>query len=203
MVANINSETGIPYGVVNGHTVPYLHEEIFTSGDSTTFAAYKTELADAIRAALAGVVEDRTGKESAARIVAHLDCAELAENILDSGLNDSLEFEEEEYDHTETTPDGKVSYHLGYLGGAPLIWILESPYVAQAPACSPCVPNAGDLDNMGSGAYCYCPPPDAFNSDDDTSTDSYAVTTEIVIGGRTFKVVAKSSAPAAVEETDE
>ena len=199
MVANIHSETGIPYGVVNGHTVPYLHEEIFTSGDSTTFAAYKTELADAIRAALAGVVEERTGKESAARILDRLDFAEWAENILDSGLNDSLEFEEEEYDHTETTPDGKVSYHLGYLGGAPLVWILESPYVTQAPHCSPCVPNAGDLDNMGSGAYCYCPPPDAFNSDDE-SADTYAVTTEVQIGGRTFKVVEKTSAAAVEEE---
>jgi hypothetical protein len=37
-------------------------------------------------------------------------------------------------------------YELMYLGGAPLIYVMDSPFVALCGECSPCCPNAGDLD---------------------------------------------------------
>jgi hypothetical protein len=198
---NTNTETGIPYGVISGNAVPYLLDEITTSGESTTFAAYKRELTEAIAAALRGVAEDRTGGERAARIVEQMDCEQLAESMLDSGLNDALEFDEEEFEHTETVKvDGAefpVKYLLGYLGGAPLIWVCDSPYVARAAHCSPCVPGAGDLDNMREdGAFCYCCPPDAFDTEDETA-DRYGIIGETEINGRKYKIVGKPAEPAA------
>jgi hypothetical protein len=193
MAANTNTETGIPFGVVNGNTVPDLLDEITTSGDSTTFAAYKRELTEGIAAALRGVAEDRTGDDRAAKIVEQMDCEQLAESMLDSGLNDALEFDEEEFEHTETVDGAPVKYLLGYLGGAPLIWICDSPYVAYARGCSPCVPGAGDLDSItdeSAGALCYCCPPDCFDSEDD-GADRYGVMGETTINGRAYKIVGK------------
>jgi hypothetical protein len=190
---NVNSETGIPYGVVNGNAVPYLLDYITTSGDSTTFASYKRELTETLAAALRRVAEDRTGKSRAGEIVKRMDCEQLAESMLDSGLNDALEFDEEEFEHTETVDGAPVKYLLGYLGGAPLIWVCDSPYVTYARGCSPCVPGAGDLDNItdeDGGALCYCCPPDCFDSEDD-SADRYGIIGETVIGDRTYKIVGK------------
>lgn len=194
MTANINPETGIPYGVVNGHTVPYLLDDITTSGDDLTYAAFKSELRDKVAAALAGCLSDNVSDESAAEIVKRgVDCDEIVESLLDAGLNDRLEFDESDYSYES---DG-TRYRLGWLGGAPLIWILESRYVTYAPACSPCVPNAGDLDNLSTdgetgGILCYCCPPDDFKSDDE-SADEFVITGETEINGKTYEIVARKT----------
>ena len=50
---------------------------------------------------------------------------------------------------------------LSYLGGAPLVWVYESPHTTRARECSPCVPRAGDLDNRSEdGVECYALPAD-------------------------------------------
>ncbi len=61
---------------------------------------------------------------------------------------DSLEIDEATY---SLEIDG-MKLALGWLGGAALIWVFDSPHTTMAPVCSPCVPNAGDLDNKSSGA---------------------------------------------------
>lgn len=189
MTANVNPETGIPYGVVNGNTVPYLLDDVTTSGDDLTFAAFKSELRDKIAAALATVIDTFEPE----KIVEGVDCDEIVESLLDSGLNDRLEFDECEYSYES---DG-TKYRLGWLGGAPLIWVLDSQHVTFAPVCSPCVPNAGDLDNMTAdgetgGILCYCCPPDDFKSDDE-SADAYGVVGETEVNGKTYHIVARKS----------
>lgn len=44
-----------------------------------------------------------------------------------------------------------IEYQIGWLGGAPLLWVMKSPVKTFARLCSPCVPNAGDLDNVYEG----------------------------------------------------
>jgi hypothetical protein len=56
--------------------------------------------------------------------------------------------------------DGDASYLIQYLGGAPLIWVTKSPRIVYVKSlCSPCVPNAGDLDSgmttEEEGYECY------------------------------------------------
>ena len=54
-----------------------------------------------------------------------------------------------------------VHYQISWLGGAPLLWVLESPVISKAQPCSPCVPNAGNLDNLSDdGIECYGVPRD-------------------------------------------
>jgi hypothetical protein len=78
------------------------------------------------------------------------------DNFLWEGDEDSYELE---------TEDG-LKLGLSYLGGAPLVWVFESPHTTRARLCSPCVPNAGDLDNRDpNGEECYTLPDDWFNQD--------------------------------------
>jgi hypothetical protein len=55
---------------------------------------------------------------------------------------------------------------ITYLGGAAMVWIYESPHTANVKLCSPCVPNAGDLDNkIADGFICYDLPADWYNKE--------------------------------------
>lgn len=79
------------------------------------------------------------------------------DGLWDSGCDEG----EHNYEHEYDTPDGKVHMLVQWLGGAPLIWVCESPWVARCRRCSPCVPGAGDLDRPDeSGMVAYCLPPD-------------------------------------------
>lgn len=57
-----------------------------------------------------------------------------------------------------------VKYSISWLGGAPLLWILEGPVGMAERLCNPCVPNAADLDggyvhgDDGSSYCCYVLP---------------------------------------------
>jgi hypothetical protein len=86
MTANINPESGIPYAVIHGDSVPYLMDDICSSGDDLTYAAFKEDLESRVRAALAGVVEDHCSAECAAKIVERMGCADIVESMLDSGF---------------------------------------------------------------------------------------------------------------------
>lgn len=74
-------------------------------------------------------------------------------------FSDFYEGEEENY---SLEKDGLV-LGLSYLGGAPMIWVFQSPHTTTVRPCSPCVPGAGDLDTPDpDGMECYTLPPDWF-----------------------------------------
>jgi hypothetical protein len=52
-----------------------------------------------------------------------------------------------------------IEYQVTWLGGAPLVWVLKGPIGSVNRLCSPCVPNAGDLDSGFIGGD-QVPPPD-------------------------------------------
>ena len=89
-----------------------------------------------------------------------------------------------------TYEDGEFQYRLGYLGGAPLIWVIKSPYVTYCRTCSPCVPNAGSLDSCtheGNGNnIAYCPEVSDIEADDDKPFDVRRVDAEGNIGEHIF-----------------
>ena len=61
-------------------------------------------------------------------------------------------------------PSGTIEHDglivtFDWLGGCPLIIVNESPFITFASPCSPCVPNAGDLDSLDpDGVECYTVP---------------------------------------------
>ena len=129
MIANINPETGIRYGVVSLNSLAdWAFDEFFYSGTNETsdaaFREWKAENPDA----------DESAEQE---------------------FWDMYQGEEEEYS-LET--DG-MNLAISYLGGAALVWVFQSPHTTTARECSPCVPNAGDLDSQESGGFeCYTLP---------------------------------------------
>jgi hypothetical protein len=60
-----------------------------------------------------------------------------------------------------------IKMMLSSLGGAPLLWVFFSPYLDMVRLCSPCVPNAGDLDSPdGQGYQCYALNPEWYGEED-------------------------------------
>jgi hypothetical protein len=83
---------------------------------------------------------------------------EILDRLVNEGLLENYESDGENYHHIlEDDPNGKIKVLLRWLGGAPLLYVVESPYVARCAWCSPCVPNGGDLNTPqphGITAYC-------------------------------------------------
>ena len=80
---------------------------------------------------------------------------ETEKEILESGYDDELvesllqELDESEYDY-EISGDWEfdgLKGELFFLGGAMTLLITNSPHTTNAPLCSLCVPNAGDIDS--------------------------------------------------------
>lgn len=173
MAANTNPKTGIAYGVVDARNLPYLLDEILSSGTDNRYEEAKREIVASLT--------NCQGPDEANAIIRDLHYAPdqllLDEHDFEDGsitadlddlaseiLSDTYELDSDNFDH-EYEMDG-FKYHLGSLGGAPLIWVLESPFLANCRPCSPCVPGAGDLDNivgMGEGMVAYCFDPDDFD----------------------------------------
>ena len=74
-------------------------------------------------------------------------CDELHEQIISEGEYDDNTDWQNEQGPIKFEPLG-YKYELIYLGGAPLIYVMDSPFVALCLKCSPCCPNAGDLDEI-------------------------------------------------------
>jgi len=72
-----------------------------------------------------------------------------------------------------------MKLQLGWLGGAPLVWVLKSPHTTRARECSPCVPNAGDLDSLDEGGFeCYTLPEDWFYKEEQNAAATEASPTD-------------------------
>lgn len=49
-----------------------------------------------------------------------------------------------------------VAYETAWFGGALSFFIVKSPHITySAPLCSPCAPNAGNLDKLNGSYTCY------------------------------------------------
>lgn len=63
--------------------------------------------------------------------------------------------------HIHARSDNGVEYITTTLGGAILFIIVDSPHTGRYSKCSPCVPNAGDLEEPDSnGILTYDVPPE-------------------------------------------
>lgn len=138
----------------------------------------KQAIVEEMKAALISALDNYTYREE--KLVDDLDLLELYEAMLDDksaaqidydamlskledcGLWDNCSDDEpHNYYYEYDTPHGKVKLKLSSLGGAPLLFVLESPYVIRAQQCSPCVPGAGNLDHPDPhGILCHALDPE-------------------------------------------
>ena len=158
-IPNINPETNVAYGVIALNSLDSdLAHDLFCDGDDLDFAQAQKELREAIEAAC----EDHLGLSG---------IEELADR--------ALEIHADNYSPCEPTIEGVyegVHYLITYLGGAQILYVTQGPLGAAHSQCSPCVPNAGDLDSGFTldteergdrlDAYeCYCVPRDWLRKD--------------------------------------
>lgn len=179
-MSNTNPETGIRYGTVycNSLNQDLVQELWFGSQakDLSYEAAYEEAKAEAEAKYLdlvdqAGIAAAETGAD---REIGFDSEKWVNDWLADNGGHpyDMQEFVGFEmqcfFDNChmdEPTIEGTyegVEYHISWLGGAPLLWVFKSDVIVKANLCSPCVPNAGNLDSLDpeGGEVCYGIPSD-------------------------------------------
>ena len=151
---NTNTETGVAYGVISLRSIdPELANELWY--DHGTDMDYESGLVDHISDAIAAWVNEGNDFD----------------DFDEDGARQAFAESYESYEPTITGAFEGVKYTIMHLGGAPLLYITHSPHVVDdAPQCSPCVPNAGDLDSYHRGdrgsTRCYTTPADWLGSED-------------------------------------
>lgn len=169
-------ETGIRYGCVylnslDYETAQWLWDDAENLSEAEAYAELKSEIERDAES-----IEEEVRIAAAERDYAMLsndrymeDEVEAAYNRLgyddrDDYIDTRLEREFERIEIDEPILAGAcegVRYEISWLGGAPLLWVLESPIISKAKLCSPCCPNAGDLNNLDDDGYeCYGIPAD-------------------------------------------
>lgn len=152
MAANINPNTGVAYGVISARSLdPEIIAMIEDNGDNVSEQNAEDEIRREINAEIEGgkLEADAFGDEMEKRI------QRWHENS-----------DEHVYRYVEYDDDGKIEVEVysTWLGGAQLLYVIQSPHLCSAAPCSPCCPNAGDLDNRyengDRGVTCYDVPPD-------------------------------------------
>jgi hypothetical protein len=172
---NANPNTGIRYGVIRGDSLdPDTLDEIFDL-PSTTYASAIEESTRALRREISDHADDLIDTDYAASLDVTdklNDCIDLDDLLAladDLGI-DASEHNPEYWQFEEENREGKidgVNIGLSWLGGAVLVWVFDSPIITRALLCSPCVPNAGDLNNIDQNGFeCYGIPPNWYATED-------------------------------------
>ena len=163
IMANINPVTQIRFGVISGNSIdPDILDRLYDIAYNAVYQIAKFQF-----------MKDYANERD-------FEYHDMSADELENALADEfIEFSGELDHFTESVcieePSGEFNYDkvigsFSYLGGAPIVFVSESEYLTNAALCSPCVPNAGDLDNKGAdGVECYDIPPHwyAINNDEE------------------------------------
>jgi len=173
-------ETGIRYGCIylnslDPDTAQWLWDDAENLSEDEAYAELKSEIEldaesieEEVRIAIAErdyamlsndrYMEDEV--ESAYNRLGYVD----RDDYIETRLENESDFQIEEPTLAGTCEG--VRYEISWLGGAPLLWVLESPIISKARLCSPCCPNAGDLNSLDDDGYeCYGIPADWYAKD--------------------------------------
>lgn len=143
--ANIDTKTGIRYGVISQHSVPYEYQEDFEQyyGEPTC---------------------PECGKQVSDEMPANWRELNLVSYHTDYGCHDYVCAEcKLLLDSADVYSEESLGFNYekdGYVLTNCLdsdIFVIRSPFYTHASFCSPCVPGAGDLDTPNlEGAKTYC-----------------------------------------------
>lgn len=150
-MSNINPETGIRFGTI------YLHHlDHDTAAGLWDYAENISEQQayDDLRAEITTEIDQEVEEYASRGEEPPFDAEREIERRLDRA-SENIEIEEP---YLEGECEG-VKYGISHLGGAALLWVYESPIIGKHGLCSPCVPNAGDLESEGD-FECYDIPED-------------------------------------------
>lgn len=177
-MTNINPTTGVRYGTIYLNNLDSdLQDQLMFGSQSTNLSEQealkelKIEIerdADNIEEEVLIAIAEREyvmlGNDNLREqeIEAAYEC--LGYNDRDDYVDTRLEFESEHIQIEEPTIEGEyeeVKYCISWLGGAPLLFVFESPFKGKFDLCSPCCPNAVSLESPNPNGYeGYDVPPD-------------------------------------------
>lgn len=177
-MTNINPDTGIHYGYISGNSIhsDILDTIMYSVGTDLSFNEAELEAkadvereADQIEEEARITIAERGGytdREAEDALEEEIEAAynrlgyDDREDFIDSKLSramDHLHIEEPIIEFEYKGVKGRTSW----LGGALNLWIFESPILGMYRVCSPCVPNAGNLDQPDpDGVLTYDVPAD-------------------------------------------
>lgn len=169
-MSNTHPTTGVRYGVISCNSLDQGLVQDLMYGEKAVDLDYKAAYdeaekeakreADAIDEAAMQALTEHLGET-----IATIDKATLAEMCeaeaeaiwlhkgyedRDDYVNQKLEQFSDCWSCDEPTIEGEyegVKYRISWLGGAPLLWVIEGPTGYASSLCSPCVPGAADLDS--------------------------------------------------------
>ena len=171
---NTNIETGIRFGTIYGNDAPNLMEAIFENGTDESYKAWREDLLKQIKSllddgdqdALASFIRENSHEDDADETAATMLADQGDEPATDAdadGVFDTLnlgdEYQNDEPAYSYVDSDGNT-FQMSSLGGASLIWCIKTDNIVHAKRlCSPCVPNAADLQSglvdASEGYECY------------------------------------------------
>ena len=149
-MTNVDSETGIRYGVINiNRLASHAWDEITASGADLDYRDAIEELTQDLTSSLKSILADYDSS---------FDCRQAAEEIveqLDLNLESTGDCTRYQYS------DDSVTFTVCSDGD---IFVTKSKFYALRGFCSPCAPGAGHLESEGE-VMTYCLGPDWFDSD--------------------------------------
>ena len=137
MQPNVNELTGIRYGIISANSLDgeLVHDLMYRHGEDLSWKEAAVEIGNEVNAL---VEEGLIDEDDVDR--------EMDERLCDLNIEEPI---------IEGACEG-VLYRTSWLGGALHFWIFESPRIGLYSECSPCCPNAGDLDSPNDdGVECY------------------------------------------------
>ncbi len=157
MTTNFDVATECHYGTISYHSVmPEALDDIFSQGENLSFEMAVDEAKASLRSVLKDWFSDcKYGKERS-RLDA---CLESAWDAISDDWNYQYQGEDEQFLYER---DG---YKISNSPSLVCLFVEKSPYYTYTRGCSPCVPNAGDLDNAGGSLKTYCLGPEWFDGE--------------------------------------
>jgi hypothetical protein len=143
MSTNTNPETGIRYTVFALNNInPDVAQELF----------YGPQAHDESHRRAMKELEEEARKDAGYRVEDGALESEDVEDWVEAQVERCSEDLQIEEPLIEGTLEG-VEYQITWLGGAPLLWVFESPHKSTFRLCSPCVPNACDGDSPDENGH--------------------------------------------------
>lgn len=157
MTANIHEKTGIPYGIISANSLDPDVVYDLMYGSQAKNLSWEEYHAEVIREVNRRADEIEESVDEGLPFATW--GAEVDAKFRELGYRNRLQFVEREteaeleaYQRDEETIEGEldgVHYMTSWLGGALNFFIFESPVIFAGRQCSPCVPNACDLNSDG------------------------------------------------------
>ena len=166
MLTNRNPETLVRYTVFALNNLnPDVADELWYGPQATNLSEIEFEKevraeveADAeaiVEEVMIGIAEtDYANLNNETFVEATIDAAfaRLGYDCKEDYIEYRVESEMENAQVEEPTIEGEyegVQYGISFLGGAPMLWVFQSPFIGKFNLCSPCCPGATDGGSEG------------------------------------------------------